>query len=163
MPVQITIYVVSECREILIADQQLYSLATHESIEAAGSILGRRVEPNVENLAGVSPVWREFKRELRILFCTDEGYPELRKQIQSINDVTKTIIVPVIAVAIEKQMNLEAGLAIPFVALAILGVAQLGTQAWCKTVSPDGVPSFKVGSLERPIKIESPEQDSTGS
>jgi hypothetical protein len=154
MPIELGPAILAESRSILMKDQELWSLATQQSIEAAGSVLGRRAEPNIENLAGIDPLWKAFKREVRKLLCTDEGYPELRKQLQKVNDVTKDLLVPMIAVAVGAHLNLEAGLVTPFVALGLLGTAQLGTQAWCKSDTPQDVPMFKDRSTDGSLKID---------
>lgn len=131
----------------LAKDSQLSAYAASEGIETAGHLLGKRAEPDVDDFSAY-PYWNYFKREFFDLLCTESAkYENTREQIRKSEKVTKTWFVPVLAAALGSEIGIPAAVASPFVALAILGCAKMGRNAWCAQqkenpdfLLPDGSP-----------------------
>jgi hypothetical protein len=76
-------------------------------------------------------VVRALERELKLLLCkNDPKYKELRQEIVKTKAAARQIGVAV-ASAIAAQWKLSAGLVTPFVLVFLLGVCQVGINAWC--------------------------------
>ena len=121
-----------EADSIISSDEELYHLATTVSIEAAAGRLGARIEPHVSNAGGDWDYWRQVLVEIHKLICTsDPAYDDLRKRIKAAGVALEKGIIPAIAGAIGATIGLAAGVLVPFVALAIIGIAKVGRNAWC--------------------------------
>jgi hypothetical protein len=141
-PFEMSADLLDAAEAIIESDDELRNLAENVSIEAAGSRLSLRAEPNVRNLSGASPIWAQLKREVFLLLCTkDRKYQDLRRRLRAADSVTRHSIIPTVASAIAVTIHVGAGLITPFLALALLGAAQLGVSAWCAT-SAESEPSF---------------------
>ncbi len=83
----------------------------------------REVQPNY---------WRRVKRELHILICTkDSRYASLHRQLGKHGSATQTAIVSNIAAALAVSLGNTVGALVPFVAMGLLGLVRVGTNAWC--------------------------------
>lgn len=104
-----------------------------DKIEQAGIVLNFRArDPDVDNMAE-EDFWMKLKKELYALLCTaDSKYNDLRRKIKDAKDTTEKYIVAAIAAAIGSVLGIAAGILVPFVALLLLGIIQLNTNAWCK-------------------------------
>jgi hypothetical protein len=143
-----------EARNVLRADPELLSRANEISIEAAGGLLASRAEPDVENL-GASVLWRNFKKELRVLLCTDDReYAEVRKKIKDASKVTNTVIIPTIAAEVGHKIGVAAGVLTPFVALALLSIARIAKQMWCKASSENETPTLNLPPGSDPLALQ---------
>jgi hypothetical protein len=94
---------------------------------AAPSRIGRsavrQVQPNY---------WRRVKIELHLLICTkDSKYASLRGQLSKHGSATQTAIVSNIAAALAVSLGYAVGALVPFVAMGLLGLVRVGTNAWC--------------------------------
>jgi hypothetical protein len=70
------------------------------------------------------------KRELNILLCTnDKKYAELRKKLTAIK--SQNAIVAAIAAAIGAIIGLSAAVIMPFVAIILMTLLQVGLNAYC--------------------------------
>jgi hypothetical protein len=120
-----------EAQQTLMNDTELSSMATSISVDVAGSRLGKRAEPDVENLGG-SPLWQQFLEEKFLFICTkDKKYKKLRKRLKTADTTFQEGVIPVIAGGIGASLGVGAAVLVPSIALGILGLAQLGTNAWC--------------------------------
>jgi hypothetical protein len=131
-------------------DPDIQGLAEVLSIDAAGGRLRSRLEVDGDASTILLPGWDQFKDEFFLLFCTRQRkYDDLRKKIKSTDRATRELVIPAIAGAIGAALGIGASILTPFVALALLGVAELGINAWCARSSgrsqlafssPDGKP-----------------------
>lgn len=120
-------------------DASRQAMAT--SIEAAAAELSAAIDPG-ENFGGISPLWQKAKEQLYLFICTDDPkYKGLRKQASDAGAVAKELGIPMTAAAIAGTAGLDVALATPFVALAIIGVLQIGKNSWCAAFA-DGQISF---------------------
>jgi len=148
----ITPNLIGEAQSVLSHDPELLSLSTEISVDAAGSYLGRRAEPQVDNLSG-SPLWPLLLDELFLLVCKkDKKYAELRRQIEATDKVVKQGIIPAVAGVVGARLGVEVAIVTPFVALGFLGLAELGINAWCAG-NIDRQKKF-VGSDGKAIKLK---------
>lgn len=76
--------------------------------------------------------WRRVKNELRILICTnDKKYAGLRRQIHKHGSATQTTLVSYVASGIAVSLGYTVAAVVPFVAMALLALIQIGANAWC--------------------------------
>lgn len=76
--------------------------------------------------------WARLKEEIHLLICTDDKrYAALRKKIAVGGGKSQTAIVGVIAAAIASNIGLLEGAVTPFVALMLIGVLEVGKNAFC--------------------------------
>jgi hypothetical protein len=93
------------------------------STSRSGRAVVREVQPNY---------WRRVKRELHILICTkDSKYASLRRQLGKHGSATQTAIVSNITAALAVSLGYTVGALVPFVAMGLLGLVRVGTNAWC--------------------------------
>ena len=89
----------------------------------SGRAVVREVQPNYR---------RRVKIELHILICTkDSKYASLRRQLGKHGSATQTAIVSNIAAALAVSLGYTVGALVPFVAMGLLGLVRVGTNAWC--------------------------------
>lgn len=139
---QIDTAVTQEAEHELLRYPDLAEWAATSSVEAAGNRLAERF--NIDS-RGVndSKFWELFKDELFQFLCTrNPKYAELRKQLKTANRTSKTLVMPALAGAIGATLGLAPGILVPFVALGLLGAAQLGANAWCISKRSKSAPSF---------------------
>jgi hypothetical protein len=90
---------------------------------ASGHVVVRQVQPNY---------WARVKRELHILICTnDTKYQSIRRLLGKEGKLTQTAMVSGISGAIGAQIGASAAIAVTFVAFGLLGLLQVGKEAWC--------------------------------
>jgi hypothetical protein len=76
--------------------------------------------------------WARVTAELHILICTnDKKYASLRRQLNKHGSATQTAIVSNVAAALAVSLGFTVGALVPFVAMGLLGLIRVGTNAWC--------------------------------
>ena len=123
--------------QLVSSDQEVFRLATKSSVEAAGALLDRRVEPDVENLGGAGPYWEAFKREFYSLVCTDNPkYADARKKLSLAEDGSFVVALTSVAGVISRNVGLPETIAISsFVGLAFSVLGQITVGAWCSAAA----------------------------
>jgi len=98
------------------------------ALESAGAATKQGVATDPErNLFGA------VKSEFYALVCTKhKRYSKLRKKLSKNGNQATTIIVGLISAAIGGALGIGAGICAPFVALILLALVSVGTNAWCK-------------------------------
>lgn len=132
-----------EAEDELSRDHELSEWAVTLSIETAGHRLAERINADSDLSDESSAVWELFKEEFFQFLCTrNPKYAGLRKKLRAADKATKTLALPAIAGAIGAALGLSAGILAPFVALGLLGAAQLGANAWCTSRRSKSTASF---------------------
>jgi hypothetical protein len=76
--------------------------------------------------------WKRVRTEMHILLCTnDPKYKTLRAQLFKQGSTTQTVIVGQISVAVGATLGIMAGAIVPFIALCLIGLLQVGKEAYC--------------------------------
>jgi hypothetical protein len=80
-----------------------------------------------------SGYWKRVRKEMNILLCTnDVKYKTIRSQLLKQGTATQTFIVSQISLAVGASLGTAAGAIVPLVAICLLGLLQVGKEAYCK-------------------------------
>lgn len=87
---------------------------------------------------GTSGYWLRLEEEFNLLICTkDKKYAELRKKIEREGGKSNTAIVGLISAAVAGTVGVAWGALVPFVALLLLALVRMGSNAYCASVTFD--------------------------
>lgn len=117
--------------EIVRTDAEVYSVATRQSIGAAGQLMKARCsEPDVENFTPPD-YWQRLVDEIRVLLCTEEKrYEKVRDRISQAKPAANAVV-SMVAAAIGAHIGIEQAILVPFVALGLAVVSRVSLEAWC--------------------------------
>ncbi|WMT71621.1 hypothetical protein [Bradyrhizobium sp. Ash2021] len=102
-----------------------------KQIDEIGNKMPRFIDGNVAYKMWPD-YWQHLKLEIYYVICTDsEQYRDVRKLLLKQSKKSETAIVSAIAAAVAVHLGIVAGALVPFCALALAGVLQIGKNAYC--------------------------------
>ncbi len=114
-------------------DADLWNEFEANGAESAGLLLNIRAAPPDELGFSEKDYWGSLKAELREFICTNsEKYSADRERIRAIEPTISKAVIPAIAAAVGSTLGIAAGVATPFVAIALFGATKIGVNTWCR-------------------------------
>lgn len=105
--------------------------------EAAQKWLSSARPPNLAHFGGetnAKPFWDAFKAEFNKFICDEKSYEEEKAELVKNSNITKELLISVIASAIGATIGYAATLLAPAVMLLLYTVGKMGVNAYCHTL-----------------------------